>query len=122
MGARRVVALTIAYDGTDFRGFAAQPEQRTVAGELTAALEQSLRGDLADVVCAGRTDAGVHAWGQVVSLTTGADVDPVRLATSLTRRLGPEIVGENHNDVRVLRRGGGDRGLHQNRGSRQRDK
>ena len=92
MGARRVVALTIAYDGTDFRGFAAQPEQRTVAGELTAALEQSLRGDLADVVCAGRTDAGVHAWGQVVSLTTGADVDPVRLATSLTRRLGPEIV------------------------------
>lgn len=92
MGARTHVALTIAYDGTDFRGFAAQPEQRTVAGELGAALDLVLRGDVADLVCAGRTDAGVHAWGQVVSFSTATGPDPARLAASLTRRLGPEIV------------------------------
>jgi tRNA pseudouridine38-40 synthase len=85
-------ALVVAYDGTDFRGFAAQPEQRTVAGSLLEALEQSLRGDVADFSCAGRTDAGVHAWGQVVSGSTAAEFDPDELARSLTRRLGPEIV------------------------------
>jgi tRNA pseudouridine38-40 synthase len=89
---RTHLALVVAYDGTDFRGFAAQPEQRTVAGSLLEALEQSLRGDVADFACAGRTDAGVHAWGQVVSLSTAAEVDPDDLARSLTRRLGPEIV------------------------------
>ncbi len=93
------VALTVAYDGTGFRGFAAQPEQRTVAGELLGTLEQLLRGDVADFVGAGRTDAGVHAWGQVVSFATGAEVDPPELARRLTRRLGPEIVVR---DARVV--------------------
>jgi tRNA pseudouridine38-40 synthase len=92
VGGRTHVALTVAYDGSGFHGFAAQPEQRTVAGELVAALRQHLRDDVDDVVCAGRTDTGVHAWGQVVSFTTATDLDPVRLAAGLPRRLGPEIV------------------------------
>jgi tRNA pseudouridine38-40 synthase len=90
--ARTHLAMTVAYDGTDFHGFAAQPGQRTVAGVLTEALGQSLKGDVADVVCAGRTDAGVHAWGQVVSLSTATTVYPDKLAHGLSRRLGPEIV------------------------------
>ena len=90
--ARSHIALTVAYDGTGFRGFAAQPDQRTVAGELVGALEQMLRGDVADVVGAGRTDAGVHAWGQVVSFSTATATEPEDLAQRLTRRLGPEIV------------------------------
>ena len=53
------------------------------------ALEQMLRGDVEDFACAGRTDAGVHAWGQVVSLSTAADVEPDRLAHALRTRLGP---------------------------------
>jgi len=89
---RAHLALVVAYDGTDFHGFAAQPEQRTVAGVLLEALEAMLRGDIEDFACAGRTDAGVHAWGQVVSLSTAADVDPARLAHALTKRLGPEVV------------------------------
>ena len=89
---RTHLALVVAYDGTDFHGFAAQPEQRTVAGVLLEALEAMLRGDVEDFACAGRTDAGVHAWGQVVSLSTAADVDPARLAHALTKRLGPEVV------------------------------
>jgi len=90
--ARTHLALTVAYEGTGFRGFAVQPGQRTVAGELVGALEQMLRGDVADFVGAGRTDAGVHAWGQVVSFSTGVDTEPEVLARKLTRRLGPEIV------------------------------
>jgi len=74
--ARTHLALVVAYDGTDFHGFAAQPEQRTVAGVLLEALDAMLRGDVEDFACAGRTDAGVHAWGQVVSLSTAAEVDP----------------------------------------------
>ena len=52
----------------------------------------SLRGDVDDFACAGRTDAGVHAWGQVVSLSTAAEIEPDQLAHALTKRLGPEIV------------------------------
>jgi tRNA pseudouridine38-40 synthase len=58
--------LTLAYDGGPFAGWAVQPGQRTVAGELTRALRTVLRQDVALTV-AGRTDRGVHALGQVVS-------------------------------------------------------
>jgi tRNA pseudouridine38-40 synthase len=61
-----VVRLTIAYDGTPFSGWAAQPGLGTVQGEVEAALEEILAEPVALTV-AGRTDAGVHAWGQVAS-------------------------------------------------------
>ena len=86
-----VLKLTVAYDGTDFRGFAAQPEMRTVAGTLAAALGRVLRDDV-DLVCAGRTDAGVHAWGQVVSCAVPDTTDPALVAQSVNRQLGPEVV------------------------------
>jgi tRNA pseudouridine38-40 synthase len=58
--------LTVAYDGTDFAGWALQPGKRTVADELAQALRIVLREEV-DLVVAGRTDSGVHAQGQVVS-------------------------------------------------------
>lgn len=58
------VRLDVAYDGTDFSGWAAQPDQRTVAGVLTEALTR-LFGVPSGLTVAGRTDAGVHATGQV---------------------------------------------------------
>lgn len=58
--------LDVSYDGTDFAGWAAQPGQRTVAGVLTAALTRLCGGEEpAGLTVAGRTDAGVHATGQV---------------------------------------------------------
>ncbi|MDQ3616435.1 MAG: tRNA pseudouridine(38-40) synthase TruA [Actinomycetota bacterium] len=60
--------LDLAYDGTDFRGWATQPGLRTVQGLLESALGQVLRLDAVPVTCAGRTDTGVHARGQVVHL------------------------------------------------------
>jgi tRNA pseudouridine38-40 synthase len=58
--------LTLEYDGGPFAGWAAQPGQRTIAGELRRALETVLRAPV-DLTAAGRTDRGVHALGQVVS-------------------------------------------------------
>ena len=60
--------IDLSYDGTDFRGWATQPALRTVQGTLEAALATVLRVPDARVVCAGRTDTGVHARGQVVHL------------------------------------------------------
>ncbi len=83
--------LVVAYDGTDFHGFASQPETRTVAGVLEDALARVLRGP-AQLTCAGRTDAGVHAWGQVVSLPVAADVDVERVRRAVNGQLAPEVV------------------------------
>jgi tRNA pseudouridine38-40 synthase len=66
--------LDLAYDGSDFHGWAAQPGLRTVQGLLEAALAQVLRLEAAPVTCAGRTDAGVHARGPVAHLDTSEDV------------------------------------------------
>jgi tRNA pseudouridine38-40 synthase len=86
-----VVRLRIAYDGTGFRGWAAQPAQRTVAGVLTAALHRIL-GRAPHLSVAGRTDAGVHARGQVVSFSASEDVDVARLQRALNALLAPEVV------------------------------
>jgi tRNA pseudouridine38-40 synthase len=89
---RALCKLVVAYDGTDFHGFAGQTDVRTVEGELTAALGKVLRGDVDDLACAGRTDAGVHAWGQVVSFTAAGDVDVDRVQKAVNGMLAPEIV------------------------------
>jgi tRNA pseudouridine38-40 synthase len=60
------IRLDLAYNGAEFAGWAAQPGLRTVQGELEAALARLL-GEPVALTVAGRTDAGVHAWGQVAS-------------------------------------------------------
>jgi tRNA pseudouridine38-40 synthase len=69
--------LLLEYDGTDFAGWARQPERRTVQEEVELAIATILREEL-PVTVAGRTDAGVHAWGQVASYA-GEALDPLRL-------------------------------------------
>jgi tRNA pseudouridine38-40 synthase len=81
--------LDIEYDGSGFSGWAAQPGLRTVQGELEAALETVLR-ERVELTVAGRTDAGVHAWGQVASFSTAADV-PGDLARRLNGLSGEDV-------------------------------
>jgi tRNA pseudouridine38-40 synthase len=69
----RSFRLDIEYDGSRFSGWALQPGLRTVQGELETALETVLR-ERVELTVAGRTDAGVHAWGQVASFQTDAEV------------------------------------------------
>ena len=88
------VRLLVAYDGKPFRGFAAQRDGvRTVGGDLKTALAKVL-GHPVEITCAGRTDAGVHAWGQVVTFDaagTPADVDLCGLQRSLNKMLAPAV-------------------------------
>ena len=79
--------LDLAYDGTAFHGWAAQPGLRTVQGLLEAALAQVLRVEPVAVTCAGRTDTGVHARGQVVHV----DVDHDALLASAGRSTMPPV-------------------------------
>jgi tRNA pseudouridine38-40 synthase len=82
--------LDITYDGTDFSGWAVQPTRRTVCGVLTDALGRILRTDVGLTV-AGRTDAGVHATGQVAHADLPVEVDPARLVRRLARFLPPDV-------------------------------
>ncbi|VXC32410.1 tRNA pseudouridine(38-40) synthase TruA [Aeromicrobium sp. 9AM] len=84
--------LDLSYDGTGFRGWAIQPGLRTVQGELEAAIAMILRlPRSAPLTCAGRTDAGVHARGQVAHVDLD-DVDPAYLERRLRRLLPDDIV------------------------------
>ena len=77
--------------GTPFHGFALQGEVPTVARALGEALGRVLRHPV-ELTCAGRTDAGVHAWGQVVSLDAEAGADLARLQRSVNKMLAPFVV------------------------------
>lgn len=84
------VRLTVAYDGSAFHGFAPNPGVRTVGGSLVEALERILRHPV-DLVCAGRTDKGVHAHGQVVDFVTNEGVDLEGLVRAVNGLCGPAV-------------------------------
>ncbi len=86
----RNVRLTVAYDGTDFRWFAESAGVRTVMGELRRAVETVVRCPVR-LTGAGRTDAGVHGWGQVVSGELPSSADLGRLQRSINAMCGPDI-------------------------------
>src|SRR4051794_33322246 len=90
--------LDISYDGSDFAGWAIQPALRTVAGDLTGALQVLLRQQVRLVV-AGRTDAGVHAVGQVAHVDISAQA-----LRALAPRRGP--VGAEGPDAAAAGRSG----------------
>jgi tRNA pseudouridine38-40 synthase len=89
----RTIRLTLAYDGTRFRGWARQPDPatRTIEGVVAAQLERVLR-EAVRLSVAGRTDAGVHARGQVASFSTTSSLAPDRLQRALNSALAPEVV------------------------------
>jgi tRNA pseudouridine38-40 synthase len=88
-GTRRV-RLVVAYDGAAFRGFADNPGVRTVEGSLAHAIATVVRRPV-HLTGAGRTDAGVHAWGQVVSGDLPAETDLGDLARRINKLCAPSI-------------------------------
>ena len=94
--------LRVAYDGSGFRGFAAQNGHRTVGGALAEALGRVTQIEVA-LTCAGRTDAGVHALDQVVHFDlparVAAKLDPAAVMRSVNRQLAPAIVVREAGEV-----------------------
>ncbi|MET0727832.1 MAG: tRNA pseudouridine(38-40) synthase TruA [Acidimicrobiales bacterium] len=90
-GPQARVRMLVAYEGSRFHGFAEQTGHPTVAGVLRAAIETVVRHPVV-LTCAGRTDRGVHAWGQVVSFDLGQDQDLEALHRSLVKLCSPDIV------------------------------
>src|SRR6476620_12678893 len=82
--------LTLEYDGTPFHGWAAQPGLATIEATLRQALAQTF-ASVENLAVAGRTDTGVHALGQVVSVDVQGGPTPERAAAALNPRLPDEI-------------------------------
>jgi len=89
-GALKKLALTVEYDGTRYHGSQFQNGVPTVQGEIERALTK-LTGERIRIVSAGRTDAGVHARGQVVSFGTSSDLPPWTFARALNYYLAEDI-------------------------------
>jgi tRNA pseudouridine38-40 synthase len=84
------VLLDVAYDGTDFHGFAPQPEARTVHGVVSAAV-RALDPSVEDLRGASRTDAGVHARGQLVAFDPTRPLPPAAWQAEVNRRLPDDV-------------------------------
>lgn len=86
----RTLRLTLAYDGTDYAGWQIQPDRLTVQGAVERALEK-ITGSPVRILASGRTDAGVHALGQVASFRTDTRLTTDVLHRALNGELPPDV-------------------------------
>ncbi|MCP8971144.1 tRNA pseudouridine(38-40) synthase TruA [Ectobacillus ponti] len=82
----------ISYDGTGFAGYQVQQDQRTVQEEIEKVLKAMHKGEAVRIHGSGRTDASVHAEGQVIHFDSPLNIPPERWPTALNAKLPPDIV------------------------------
>lgn len=92
------IKLVVSYDGTDFRGWAAQAGRRTVQGTLTEAVRRATGEDV-EIIGASRTDSGAHAVGQVCHFDTPVDMEPEKWARVLNTYLAPDLAVQRSSEV-----------------------
>ena len=90
MGEKRRIKLDVAYDGTNYHGWQIQPQAITVEGILNQKLSELLREDI-KVIGASRTDAGVHAYGNVAVFDTTSRIPPEKIGLALNTYLPEDI-------------------------------
>lgn len=83
--------VTVAYDGTDFAGYQIQPSGRTVQGTIQSALQKMHKGEAVQISASGRTDAGVHAVGQVFHFDTEMNIPADAWSKALNAMLPNDI-------------------------------
>ncbi len=94
----RTLKLTLAYDGTNYAGWQFQPDRATVQGAVESAI-QKVTGEQLRVIASGRTDAGVHAEGQVVSFRSATELPADVLVKALNANLPHDIAVSDVADV-----------------------
>jgi len=95
---KRNIKVVVEYDGTDYFGFQRQPGRRTIQRELEWALSRITKETI-KVVGAGRTDAGVHALGQVISFKTEGTIPTERIPVALNSLLSRDIVARSAEEM-----------------------
>lgn len=95
----RRLRITIMYDGSGFAGYQVQPDQRTVQLELERVLTKMHKGNVTRVVASGRTDAGVHATGQVIHFDTNLTFPIERWQRALNVQLPADIRVQSVDEV-----------------------
>src|SRR5205085_9844969 len=95
----RNIVLTVSYDGTDFNGWQTQPGYRTVQETLEQALADFTGAPRVRLNASGRTDAGVHAVGQVANFYTAAGYAPATFVRAVNARLPPDVVVRDAREV-----------------------
>lgn len=86
----RNIKLTIEYEGKDYNGWQKQPNHLNIQGEIEKAI-QHITGEEVDLIGSGRTDAGVHAFGQVANFKTNSDFPIEKMATAINSQLKQSI-------------------------------
>ncbi|MBO5341306.1 MAG: tRNA pseudouridine(38-40) synthase TruA [Lachnospiraceae bacterium] len=94
----RRIMLTVAYDGTDFHGWQVQPGVRTVEGELNTCLSELLGAEV-QVIGASRTDAGVHALGNLAVFDTESNIPAEKFAYALNCKLPSDVKVQKSEEV-----------------------
>ena len=94
----RNIKLTIEYDGKDFNGWQKQPNKLNIQGEIEKAIKQ-ITGEEVDLTASGRTDAGVHALGQVANFKTNSELPIEKFPIALNANLKKSIVIKSAEEV-----------------------
>lgn len=94
----RNIKIELEYDGTNYNGFQKQPNQKTIQGEIEKAIEKVF-GENISINGAGRTDAGVHALGQVCNFNISSDIKAENITMALNTILPGDIVIKTAEDV-----------------------
>ena len=94
----RNIKLTIEYDGKDFNGWQKQPNKLNIQGEIERAIKQ-ITGEEVDLTASGRTDAGVHALGQVANFKTNSELPIEKFPIALNANLKKSIVIKSAEEV-----------------------
>lgn len=87
----RNIKLTIEYDGKDFNGWQKQPNKLNIQGEIERAIS-SITGEKIELIGSGRTDAGVHAFGQIANFKTNSNIPIEKMSLAINSKLKKSIV------------------------------